>query len=79
VKRPGLSCDGLFTTAPDEQVHVILAVLDGLTQQAAWAVWGSDPAAQALGCPGRQWRRRPVAVGLTVCRPAAKQRSGSGA
>jgi hypothetical protein len=35
VKRPGLLCDGLFTTARDEQVHVILAVLDGLTQQAA--------------------------------------------
>jgi hypothetical protein len=23
-------------------------------------VWGSDSAAQGLGCPGRQWRRKPA-------------------
>ena len=23
-------------------------------------VWGSDSAFQGLGCPGRQWRRKPA-------------------
>jgi hypothetical protein len=50
----------------------------GIPERAASAVWGSDPAVQALGCRGCQRRRRPVAVGLTVCLPAAKQRSGLG-
>jgi hypothetical protein len=46
---PDRVADQIFDAFFDFNVYLVLP-----------EVWGSDSAVQALGCPGRQWRRKPA-------------------